>query len=160
MYSSSVSQTFENDPTLKDILAATYTSSRRSNYAIINGADKSMFPLLEELVQQSFNLLLIGNDKNALEYLKDECQDVLKEHKLNLVVDYIVVKQEEWSNKDTIQAIDETINSLDFPCLLVNNYRFYNQAAPVPILSPFGMAGIGSASYMLYQSMVKHVPLT
>lgn len=160
MWSSSVSQTFENDPTLKDILAATYTSSRRRNYAVINGADKSMLPLLEELVQQSLNLLLIGNDEATLEYLKEELGDILKEDNLNLVIEYIVVTQEEWSNKDTITAIDDTINGLDFPCLLVNNYRFYNKNFTVPSASPLISTGIGSPSYMLYQSMMKMYPLT
>lgn len=160
MWSSSVSQAFDNDPTLKDILASTYTSSRRRNFAVVNGADKSLMPLLEELIQQSFNLLLIGNDEATLEYLKDEWKDILDENELNLTTQFIIVKQDEWQDKDTIAAIDDTINGLDFPCLLINNYRFYNDNFTVPVSSTFSITGIGSPSMMVYQSMMKSFPLT
>lgn len=160
MWSSSVSQAFDNDPTLRDILASTYTSSRRRNYAIVNGADKSMMPLLEELVQQSLNLLLIGNDEATLEYLKDEIKDILEEKELNLTTEYIIVKQDEWVNKGTVKAIDETINALDFPCLLINNYTFYNENFAAPSTSSFMPIGMTSPSLMVYQSMMKTYPLT
>ena len=77
MWNSSASQAFENDPTLKDILAATYTSSRRRNYAVINGADNSILTMAEELLQQGLNLLLIGNDSTRLEQLKDDLMDTI-----------------------------------------------------------------------------------
>ena len=155
-----MSQAFENDPTLKDILAATYTSSRRSNYAILNGADKSILPLAEELVQQSLNIFMIGNDEQVLEQVKEELQDVLNEHELNLDISFMVVKQEDWNNKDTVKAIENTINDLDFPCLLINNYRFYDKTFVLKQTSPFGVTGIGSPSLMLYQSMMKIFPCT
>ena len=115
MWNSSVGNAFENDPSLKDILASTYTSSRRSNYAVINGADKSVIPIAEELIKQTFNLFMIGNDENTLEHIKDELSDVLKEHELNLDIHYIVVKQDEWSNGDVLKVIETEINALDFP---------------------------------------------
>lgn len=115
MWNSSVSNAFENDPTLKDILAATYTSSRRSNYAVINGADKSVIPIAEELIKQTFNLFMIGNNENTLQHIKDDLSDILTENELNLNIQYIVVKQDEWSNKDMVKVIESEINSLDFP---------------------------------------------
>ena len=50
MWSSRISNAFDNDSTLKDILAATYTSSTRRNYAVINGADKSILLVGKELI--------------------------------------------------------------------------------------------------------------
>jgi len=71
-----------------------------------------------------------------------------------------MVTQEEWSDKDTIKAIEGTINGLDLPSLVVSNYRFYNQQFNVPASNPiYGPAGISSPSYMLYHSMMKSFPL-
>jgi len=76
MWSSSISNAFDNDPTLKDILAGTYTSSRRSNYAVLNGADKTILPIAEELIQQGFNIFMIGNDSKVLERVKEDLTEV------------------------------------------------------------------------------------
>lgn len=119
MWNSSVSQAFDNDPTLKDILAATYTSSRRSNYAIVNGTDKTFIPVGEELLQQGFNLLLIGNDKNTLESIKEDLEDSLThdegEDAPKLTIEFICIKQDDWCKQDTKKSIEDTINYLDFP---------------------------------------------
>lgn len=115
MWSSSISNAFNDDPTLKDILAATYTSSRRSNYAVINGADKSILPLAEELVQQGFNIFMIGNDNDVLEMVKEELKDISKEHMLNLSIEYMCVHQGDWAKKDTVTVIEDMINDLDYP---------------------------------------------
>ena len=52
MWSNRISNAFDNDSTLKDILTATYTSSTRRNYAVIKGADKSILAVGEELIQK------------------------------------------------------------------------------------------------------------
>ena len=160
MWSSSISNAFDNDPTLKDILAATYTSSTRRNYAVINGADKSILPVGEELIQQGFNIFMIGNDTNILDQVKEELSDISKENQMNLAIDYIWVLQDDWSKSDTIKSIENVINDLDFPCLLINNYRFYNKIALTPIASPFGLNSINSPSLILFQSMMKTFPCT
>ena len=160
MWSSSISNAFDNDPTLKDILAATYTSSTRRNYAVINGADKSILPVGEELIQQGFNIFMIGNDTNILDQVKEELSDISKENQMNLAIDYIWVLQDDWSKSDTIKSIENVINDLDFPCLLINNYRFYNKTALTPIASPFGLNSINSPSMILFQSMMKTFPCT
>ena len=103
---------------------------------------------------------MIGNDENTLEYVKEELKDILSENGLNLSIEYIIVKQAEWGDKDTIKAIEGTINGLDFPCLLVNNYRFYNNNFEAPAISPIGLPGITSLSCMLYQSTMKGFPLS
>lgn len=166
MWSSSASQAFENDPTLKDILAATYTSSRRSNYAIVNGTDKSIMTIWEELLDQGFNLLLIGNNNDTLEQVKEELMDHIvpdndQEEAAHLTIEHICILSDDWTKPDTKKSIENTINDLDFPCLLINNYRFYNKNAPtsMPSISPMGITGISSPSFMLYQSMMKSVPL-
>lgn len=115
MWSSSVSNTFENDPTLKDILAATYTSSRRSNYAVLNGVDKSIIPVAEELVQQGFNIFMIGNDNDVLEQVKEDLSDIAKDNELNLNIQHISVQQADWVKKDTVKVLEDLINDLDFP---------------------------------------------
>jgi hypothetical protein len=166
MWSSTASQAFENDPTLKDILAATYTSSRRINYAVFNGVDKTVIPMAEELLQQSFNLLLIGNDKTTLEQVKEELIDGITpenddEQAPNLTVDFIWVTSDDWAKPDTHKSIEDTINDLDYTWLLINNYRFYSKTSAIP--PPTGMMsgmGVGSPSFILYQSMMKMVPIT
>ena len=168
MWNSSASQAFENDPTLKDILAATYTSSRRINYAVCNGVDMSTLTILEELLQQSFNLLLIGDDSKVLEQVKAELLDSIApenedeaEQAPNLTIDYICIASGDWVKPDTHKSIEDTINDLDFPCLLMNNYRFYSKTNAVPPpTGALGISGIGSPSFILYQSMMKTVPLT
>ena len=52
MWSSRISNAFDNDSALKDILIPTYISSTRKNYAVINGTDKSILPVGEELIQK------------------------------------------------------------------------------------------------------------
>lgn len=160
MWSSSVSNTFENDPTLKDILAATYTSSRRSNYAVLNGVDKSIIPVAEELVQQGFNIFMIGNDNDVLEQVKEDLSDIAKENDLNLNIQHISVQQADWVKKDTIKVLEDLINDLDFPCVLINNYRFYSKNFAVTTGGALGVSGFGSPSFILYQSMMKTYPCT
>lgn len=158
MWTSSVSNAFDNDPTLKDILAATYTSSRRSNYAVINGVDRGIIPIAEELIQQGFNILMIGNDTNILEQVKDDLIDTAKDYEVNLTIEFMRVEQSDWTKKDVIKAIENQINDLDFPCLLINNYRFYDKSFTVMSSGPLGISAIGSPSLMLYQSMMKTYP--
>lgn len=136
------------------------TSSRRNNYAVINGADKSIIPVAEELVQQGFNILMIGNDSNILDQVKEELVDAAKDAEMNLSINYLKVDQNDWTKKDTITSIETQINDLDFPCLLINNYRFYaKQVTSMPAV-PLTMSGIGSPSFMLYQAMMKTYPCT
>ena len=160
MWSSSVSNAFDNDPTLKDILAATYTSSTRRNYAVLNGVDKSILPVGEELIQQGFNIFMIGSDATVLDQVKEELIDISKENQMNLAIDYIWISQEDWSKADTLKSIENVINDLDFPCLLVNNYRFYNKVTVMPMSSPYGLSSINSPSLILFQSMMKTFPCT
>ena len=87
MFTSSVQNTFENDPTLKEILAATYTSSRRKNYAVLNGVNRDMTVIAEELLEQGFNLFLIGTSQEDLEKVNYSLREVLEEEDLSLNIE-------------------------------------------------------------------------
>jgi hypothetical protein len=68
--------------------------------------------------------------------------------------------QEDWSDKDRVKSLEESIQQLDFPCLVVNNYRFYNNNFLLPKSAILGVSGISSPSMMLYQSMMRSYPCT
>jgi hypothetical protein len=160
MFTSSVGNAFDNDPTLKEILAATYTSSRQKNYAVINGASRDMVVVAEELLEQGFNLFLIGKNQDEMERVNMSLRECLEDKSLSLNIENCLMSQQDWSDKDKIKSLEDSIEQLEFPCLLINNYRFYSQTFTMPTAGALGVSSMSSPSMILYQSMMKNYPCT